>query len=250
MVFEEFEWSQEVPQNQKTTAIIVAKPQPTWMDSDPQVAQMPETTIPVVQQYAEPIQLVADNQIPMRTVKMLSIKPVPEDQRPALWDGVHGQYAGADGDKTVDWRDGVPIWDDSIASYKYKDFSDWFLEPTPEIYLRELSPEEARLNINPKELYLHTMEDAAATRARVEELLAPKKPSGNLWFENLEITETPVQEDITVRAVVEQETIIEKQEPVIVEQATITEIAQPVVSVQQETVAMPVIPVALVAEPT
>ena len=190
MVFEEFEWSQEVPQNQKTTAIIVAKPQPTWMDSDPQVAQMPETTIPVVQQYAEPIQLVADNQIPMRTVKMLSIKPVPEDQRPALWDGVHGQYAGADGDKTVDWRDGVPIWDEAINNYKYKDFSDWYLKPTPEIYVREVSAEEVS-RIDPAELYRLNMEDAAATRARVEELLMPKKPSDNLWFAKSEKTLPP-----------------------------------------------------------
>ena len=234
-VFEEFEW---IELDKKPDAIILATPAetvPTWLDSDPMAAQIPDA-----QPTSSPDLLVQ--------AKLLTIKPVPEDNRPPLWDGTNGKYTGTTAVQTVDWKNGVPIWDDSIASYKYKDFSDWFLEPTPEIYLRELSPEEARLNINPKELYLHTMEDAAATRARVEELLAPKKPSGNLWFENLEITETPVEEDITVRAVVEQETIVEKQEPVIVEQATITEIAQPVVSVQQETVAMPVIPVALVAD--
>ncbi|MBO5739452.1 MAG: hypothetical protein J6R52_00070 [Alphaproteobacteria bacterium] len=185
LVFEEFEWTQEQP-----TAIVVAMPTPvapqaTWMESDPKVAQMPATTVPVVPQYAEPVQMIADDQIPMRTVKMLSIKPVPEDTRPALWDGVHGQYVGANTDKTVDWRDGVPIWDESINSYKYKDFSDWYLKPTPEIYVREISHEEAE-TIDPAELYKLNMEDAAATRARVEELLAPQKPSGNLWFTKTE----------------------------------------------------------------
>lgn len=181
MVLEEFEWTQEQP-----AAIIVATPTPvahqlTWMESDPNIAQMPAATVPVVAQYAEPVQLIADDQIPMRTVKMISVKPVPEDTRPALWDGVHGQYTGADGDKTVDWRDGVPIWDESISSYKYKDFSDWYLKPSPEIYVREISQTEAE-NIDPAELYKLNMEDAAATRARVEELLMPQKPSGNLWF--------------------------------------------------------------------
>lgn len=181
IVFEEFEWTQQLPSDTETTTIIVAQPQATWMESDPMAAQMPMVTAPAVPQYAEPIQMIADNQIPMRTVKMLSIKPVPEDTRPALWDGVHGEYAGADGDKTVDLRDGVPIWDESINSYKYKDFSDWYLQPTPEIYVREISEEEIA-TIDPAELYRLNMEDAAATRARVEELLAPKKPSGNLWF--------------------------------------------------------------------
>ena len=49
-----------------------------------------------------------------------------------IGDGVIGKYDAKPSDKTVDWRDGVPIWDDSIASYKYKDFSDWFLEPAKE----------------------------------------------------------------------------------------------------------------------
>ncbi len=181
MVFEEFEWIQEQP-----SAIIVATPThvaptATWMESDPNVAAIPTATVPVVPQYAEPVQLIADDKIPMRTVKMISVKPVPEDTRPALWDGVNGQYTGANGDKTVDWRDGVPIWDESINSYKYKDFSDWYLKPTPEIYVREISQDEAQ-TIDPAELYKLNMEDAAATRARVEELLAPQKPSGNLWF--------------------------------------------------------------------
>ena len=63
MVFEEFEWTQEQP-----TAIVVATPTPvapqaTWMESDPNVAQMPAATVPAVPQYAEPVQLIADYQI-------------------------------------------------------------------------------------------------------------------------------------------------------------------------------------------
>ncbi|MBQ5699965.1 MAG: hypothetical protein IIV74_01570 [Alphaproteobacteria bacterium] len=165
MVFEEFEWTQS---EDAPTAIIVAKPTqtiqtPTWMDSDSDVAAMP----------------VAQNiLLPEKTVeaKLLTIKPVPEDTRPALWDGTHGEYNSHVAPKTVDWRNGVPIWDESINSYKYKDFSDWFLEPTPEIYLRDADPIE---------LYQQNMADAATTRERVEELLAPKKPSDTLWFTNM-----------------------------------------------------------------
>ncbi len=159
---------------------IVAKPTPPvvetgWLDNEPEFEYIPTT------------------QIPMRTVsaKMLSIKPVPEDTRPALWDGVHGEYSGPTADKTVDWRDGVPIWDDSIASYKYKDFSDWFLADTLEIYLRDAGEPD------PMQLYQQNMADAAATRARVEELLAPQKPADNLWFESAPRKEY-VAQDMTV----------------------------------------------------
>ena len=169
--FDGFEWEDEIG---TPTAIIVAKPTPvkqlpTWMDSDPDAAAMPPATRTV--------------QIPIRDidVKLLSIKPVPEDTRPELWDGVHGEYTGADGVKTVDGQDGVPIWDDSIKSYKYKDFSDWFLKDSPEIYLRE----SANIDTDPMRLYRQNMADAAETRARVEELLAPRKPSANLWFTNM-----------------------------------------------------------------
>ena len=60
----------------------------------------------------------------------------------------------------------------------YKDYSDWFLEPLPELYIRESD------DINLVDMYNQNMADAAATRARVEELLSPKKPSENLWVTN------------------------------------------------------------------
>lgn len=112
---------------------------------------------------------------PTRQAKLLSIKPVPADDRPPLWDGSSKEYQIRGYDKTVDWRDGVPIWDDSVSSYKQKDYSDWFLEPLPEIYIRDSD------DINVIDLYNQNMADAAATRARVEELLTPQKPSDNLW---------------------------------------------------------------------
>ncbi|MBP3397588.1 MAG: hypothetical protein J6K82_01525 [Alphaproteobacteria bacterium] len=167
LVFEEFEWVQE---SEKPTAIVVATPTQTWLDTDPVAAKMPDLSVV---------------NIPMRNtdVKVLTIKPVPEDTRPKLWDGVNGEYAGHDGTKTVDWKNGVPIWDESINSYRYKDFSDWFLQDTPEIYLRDA--DTGADEVNPIDLYNKNMTDAAETRARVEELLAPRKPSDNLWFENM-----------------------------------------------------------------
>lgn len=135
----------------------------------------------------------------MVQAKMLSIKPVPEDTRPKLWDGVHGEYGEHGFDKTVDWRNGVPIWDDSISNYKYKDFSDWFLEPTPEIYVRDADASATTsVDMNdPMALYAQNMEDAAATRARVEELLAPKKPSASLWFTNMQPNPAYTAQDMT-----------------------------------------------------
>ena len=172
--FPEFEWTSN---GERTTAVIMAVPTPvvetpTWMDSDPDAAAMPAATRTV--------------QIPLRDidVKLLSIKPVPEDTRPELWDGVQGEYTGADGVKTVDGHDGVPIWDESINSYRYKDFSDWFLADSPEFYLRE-SDSTTVSESDVVELYRQNMADAAETRARVEELLAPRKPSANLWFSNI-----------------------------------------------------------------
>ena len=171
LAFEEFEWTVA---EDKPVATIIATPAvqtPTWMEADAAVSVMP----------------AAQNlELPERMVnaKLLSIKPVPEDKRPALWDGVHGEYAGAERVKTVDWKDGVPIWDESINNYKYKDFSDWFLEPSPELYIREADAATV-VDVNPVELYQQNMEDAAATRARVEELLMPQKPSSSLWFSNM-----------------------------------------------------------------
>lgn len=117
--------------------------------------------------------------------KLLTIKPVQEDKRPPLWDGSHKKQIAADSVQTVDWRNGVPIWDDSISDYRKKDFSDWFIEPSPEIYVRQADA----TNDIVTQLYEQNMVDAAATRQRVEELLTPKKPSANLWFTNLPVPE-------------------------------------------------------------
>jgi len=154
------------------------------------VVPMAPTAAPAAVEY------VYAGAVPMRSVKTLSIKPVPADTRPALWDGTNGNYPTRGYDKTVDWRDGVPIWDDSIVNYKKKDFSDWYLEPAPEIYLREIddpsesvlapcdtAPEMATESVDVMELYNQNMADAADTRARVEELLAPRKPAENIWFD-------------------------------------------------------------------
>ncbi len=160
------------------TPTYVPEP-PTWMESDPNAAIMP-----VAQNLPMPIRNV--------DVKMLSIKPVPEDGRPALWDGVHGKYTGPDAEKTVDWKNGIPIWDESINDYRYKDFTDWFLEASPEIYVRHVDPASpiamTSETLDPIALYQQNMEDSATTRARVEELLAPKKPTKNLWFADTQTT--------------------------------------------------------------
>ncbi|MBR5566908.1 MAG: hypothetical protein IKW09_02265 [Alphaproteobacteria bacterium] len=199
LVFEEFEWIQSdttpmvVPAG-SPTAIVVATPTrtpepPTWMDTDPNAAVMP-----VAQNLPMPIRNI--------DVKMLSIKPVPEDRRPALWDGVHGKYTGPDADKTVDWKNGIPIWDESINSYRYKDFTDWFLEASPEIYVREVDPSSitntSTATVDPIALYQQNMEDAATTRARVEELLAPRKPSANLWFANMPVDDNAANTELTL----------------------------------------------------
>lgn len=137
-------------------------------------------TVPGVQEYAQPTQYMYTDQIPMRQAKLLSVKPVPSDNRPAVWDGTKGEYVRRGYDKTVDWRDGAPIWDDSIVSYKDKDFSDWFIQPLPELYLKEIDvPTDYAAS-----LYSQNIADAAATRARIEELLVPQKPANNLWSDN------------------------------------------------------------------
>lgn len=152
-------------------------------------------TMPVVSRYSQPVQYVYADQIPMRQVKLLSIKPVPTDNRPPVWDGTQGEYIQRGYDKTVDWRDGVPIWDDSISNYKEKDFSDWFNQPLPELYIREAdAPIQSVATVSDittttdcvtddyaTQLYNQNMADAAATRQRVEELLAPQKPMENIW---------------------------------------------------------------------
>ena len=88
--------------------------------------------------------------VPEHNIKLYSVKPTVPDDRPKLWDGTHGKYNQKLADKTVDWQNGVPIWDDSIASYKYKDFSDWFLEPAKEAVVTNVY---AINPIEPAELY-------------------------------------------------------------------------------------------------
>lgn len=143
---------------------------------------------PAAMNYAMPAEYVYADQIPMRQMKLLSIKPVPADNRAPVWDGTGNNYKPRGYDKTVDWRDGVPIWDDSIVSYKSKDFSDWFLEPMDELYIRDAdvpamstTPVEIAREDSMVAIYNQNMADAAATRERIEELLNPKKPSENLW---------------------------------------------------------------------
>ncbi len=131
---------------------------------------------------------------PMATVKMLSVKPAPMDGRRPLWDGTDGDFAPRAYDKTVSGVDGAPLWDDSIVSYRDKDFSDWYLEPNPIVWKDTLDA-AAIMNqdINIDEIYAQNMADAAQTRARVEELLAPKKPSSNLWLgENVLISDLSI----------------------------------------------------------
>lgn len=135
--------------------------------------------------YAAPVEYIYADKIPMRQVKLLSIKPVPADNRAPVWDGTTIPYKTRGYDKTVDWRNGVPIWDDSIVSYKSKDFSDWFLEPMDELYIRDAdAPTETTVAVDEVDmvaLYNQNMADAATTRERIEELLTPQKPSENLW---------------------------------------------------------------------
>ena len=165
-------------ENMYGDAVVVSEPAPVGY-----IAPTP------IVQYEQPTEYLVATPIPMRSVKTLSIKPVPEDTRPALWDGtVHGKQLRYTNDKTVDWRDGVPIWDDSIAHYRRKDFSDWFLEPSPEIYLREVdAPSYPTYVADPAiDLYQQNMADAAATRARIDELLEPQRPQFNIWADDCE----------------------------------------------------------------
>lgn len=114
------------------------------------------------------VNYISSNLTPMRNVKLLSIKPVRNDDRPPLWDGTDGNYKSTAHVKTVDWRNGVPVWDDSISDYRTKDFRDWVLKRLPELYIRDSDdPELAKL-------YNATVEDANATRARIEEILGNK----------------------------------------------------------------------------
>ncbi|MBO4700906.1 MAG: hypothetical protein J5620_04130 [Alphaproteobacteria bacterium] len=134
----------------------------SWFDGDANVANV---------EYRQ------SNVMPMRNVKLLSIKPAPIDDRAPVWDGTNGKYKPRTYPKTVSWKNGVPLWDDSISDYRTKDFRDWMLTDMPELYLRESGDAEL------VELYNDTMNDAATTRARIEELLSPNRPVGNLWLD-------------------------------------------------------------------
>ena len=138
-----------------------------------EIQEVAYDTEPVWDMAVAPMPVAQPIVVPAHNVKIYSVKPTEPDDRPALWDGTHGKYNAKLSDKTVDWQNGIPIWDDSIASYKYKDFSDWFLEPADEIVVTT--------KVEPFALYTQNMADAAKTLERVEELLAPKKPSGDLW---------------------------------------------------------------------
>lgn len=138
---------------------------------------------PIVE-YEQPAQYIYATPIPMRSVKMLSIKPVPEDTRPELWDGTNANYKPHAYDKTVSWQDGAPIWDDSVVNYRYKDYSDWYLEPMPELYIREADAPVYSESVDVYDIYNQNMTDAAATRARIDEILAPQRPQFDLWSEN------------------------------------------------------------------
>ncbi|MDR1361060.1 MAG: hypothetical protein LBJ18_01985 [Rickettsiales bacterium] len=88
---------------------------------------------------------------------------------PPLWDGNHKKYKSPGFAKTVDWRDGVPLWDDSVSHYRDKDYSDFFMDPRswaePEFFFAAPVAEEIDLD----------------TQNAVADLLAPRRPRDNLW---------------------------------------------------------------------
>ncbi len=100
-------------------------------------------------------------------VKGMSIKKSVPDDRAPVWDGVHGEYKQRAMDKTVDWRDGVPIWDDSVSHYRDKDYRDWFLEPARIEYFGEMP--------------LPVQDEVTVIRKQIEDLLIPLKPRDSLW---------------------------------------------------------------------
>lgn len=196
-------------------------------DNQPTVLTMGPMVSAPAEMRAQMPQLIYPQPEPMREVKLLSIKPVPADNREPVWDGTIGQYDPRGYDKTVDWRDGVPIWDDSVSSYKYKDYTDWFLQPMPELYIREADnptqPVATVVAQNPMnddeisivDLYKQNMADAAVTRARIEELLMPNKPTENLWTNDT--TTVAVTDNVTV-----DDTVIDSDVKTVTTQQNIT----------------------------
>ncbi|MDL2295555.1 hypothetical protein LJC18_01960 [Lachnospiraceae bacterium OttesenSCG-928-E19] len=107
---------------------------------------------------------------PAQSVNIVSVKPVVADDRPPVWDGQTSAKTHKLRDKTVDWRDGVPIWDDSISHYRDKNFYDYFLDPTLDVYFVDE--------------IINVQSDIASldsTLNQIEELLVPMKPSADLW---------------------------------------------------------------------
>ncbi len=79
----------------------------------------------------------------------------------APWDGTQATFIPRKFDKTVDWRDGAPIWDEGVAHYRDRDFSDWY---------------------SPMDIYYYSDQADFVTRDAVENLLTPNRPSENLWL--------------------------------------------------------------------
>ena len=101
------------------------------------------------------------------------------------WDGTIGRYQQRKFDKTVDWRDGVPIWDDSISHYRERDFSDWY---------------------TPMDIYYYSDRADFVTRGAVENLLTPVRPAQNLWADT-----NPGDTGCAVAAVLEAPTVTPTQ---------------------------------------
>lgn len=116
--------------------------------------------------------------VPATSLNVVSVKPVVADGLPPVWDGNHAERVNYPYDKTVDWRDGVPIWDDSISHYKDKNFDDWFLNPQEIVYVDYAQP---ALPIQAPVAVQSDAAEIAEIRKQVEDLLIPLKPMSNLW---------------------------------------------------------------------
>lgn len=132
--------------------------EPTPLGVVEYVTPTPVQRAPAAQAYA----------IPTQTAPMMPrpIALVPLSGNNGLgtpWDGTFGTFQPRKFDKTVDWRDGIPLWDDSIANYRDKDFSDWY---------------------SPMDIYYYSDKQDFVTREAVENLLSPKRPTSNLWADS------------------------------------------------------------------
>ena len=137
------------------------------MDAGCEIEKLNTVDIDVVEQ----VEVIPVPQTQNDTI--ITVSEIQSETRPPLWDGVHGEYNARISDKTVDWRDGVPIWDDSINSYKYKDFSDWFTQTQPQMRTEHIIIEQPETK---------SVAKTVAVIEEVEELLAPQKPSDDLWM--------------------------------------------------------------------